>query len=145
VHNWAQKADLQPTDGASPDHVALDETVIQLNDQRYWLYAAVDPVTNEFLHMKLFSTRMTTLTKIFLQEFTEKHDVTDTVFLIDSAPWLKAALQDFTLRFQTSTYGNRNAVERIVKEINRRKQFSNHFTHAKAETAENWLQSFAFV
>lgn len=43
VHNWVQKADLQPLDGANPDHVTVDETVIQLNDERFWLYAAVDP------------------------------------------------------------------------------------------------------
>ena len=42
VHNWVQKAELQPIDDADPDHVAVDETVIQLNDERYWLYAAVD-------------------------------------------------------------------------------------------------------
>jgi len=35
VHNWVQKADLQPLDGADPDHVAVDETVIQLNDERF--------------------------------------------------------------------------------------------------------------
>ncbi len=35
VHNWVQKADLQPAGGADPDHVAVDETVIQLNDERY--------------------------------------------------------------------------------------------------------------
>ncbi len=28
IHDWVQKADLQPTDGRSPNHVALDETVI---------------------------------------------------------------------------------------------------------------------
>jgi len=31
VHNWVQKADLQPTDGADPDHVAVDETVLQIS------------------------------------------------------------------------------------------------------------------
>jgi len=43
VHNWVQKTGLQPHDGKDPNHLAIDETVIQLNDQRYWLYAAVDP------------------------------------------------------------------------------------------------------
>ena len=120
--------------------------MIQLNDQRYWLYAAVDPDTNEFLHMRLFPTRTTAPTKMFLQELTEKHDLTDTVFLVDSAPWLKAALHDLTLRFQTITHGNRNAVERVFKELKRRtKQFSNHFRHAETETVEKWLQTFAFV
>jgi transposase-like protein len=33
---------------ASPNHVALDETVIRINDQQYWLYAAVDPEMNNF-------------------------------------------------------------------------------------------------
>lgn len=41
---------------------------------------------------------------------------------------------------------NRNAIERVFKELKRRtKQFANHFKHAEAETAENWLQTFAFT
>jgi transposase-like protein len=35
VHNWIQKANLQPLNGANPDHVAVDETVIQLNGERF--------------------------------------------------------------------------------------------------------------
>ena len=68
VHNWVQKADLQPTTGADPDHVAVDETVIQLNDERFWLYAAVDPETNRLLHVKLSPTRNRAITDIFLTE-----------------------------------------------------------------------------
>ncbi len=56
VHNWVQKADLQPKGGADPDHVAVDETVIQLNDERFWLYAAVGSETNRLLHVKLSPT-----------------------------------------------------------------------------------------
>ncbi|PSQ46029.1 IS6 family transposase, partial [Halobacteriales archaeon SW_6_65_15] len=40
IHNWVQKAELQPQDGQSPDQVAVDETVIHLDDEQYWLYAA---------------------------------------------------------------------------------------------------------
>ena len=43
VRNWVYKADLQPADRRLPDHIAVDETAIQLNDEKYWLYAAVDP------------------------------------------------------------------------------------------------------
>jgi len=77
VHNWVQKAELQPADGKSPDHVAVDETVIKLTDERYWLFAAVDPATNEFLHVRLFPTRNAGLTGIFLAELGEKHDIDD--------------------------------------------------------------------
>ncbi len=31
VHDWVQKADLRPASDASPDHIALDETVIRVN------------------------------------------------------------------------------------------------------------------
>jgi transposase-like protein len=53
VHNGVDKADLQPTSGQNPDQIAVDETVIQLNDKQYWLYAAVDPEINKFLHTAL--------------------------------------------------------------------------------------------
>ena len=48
------KGRFTATNGAEPDHVTVDETVIQPNDERYWLYAAVDPDTNRLLHMELF-------------------------------------------------------------------------------------------
>lgn len=54
VHNWVQKADLQPFDGANPDHVAVDKGVIQLYDERYWLNAAVEPATNHLLDLRLY-------------------------------------------------------------------------------------------
>jgi transposase-like protein len=86
VHNLVQKAGLQPASDKSPNHVAVDETVIQLNNQSLWLYTAVNSDTNESLHMRVFPTRTIVLTKQFLQELTEKHDVADNLFLVDDAP-----------------------------------------------------------
>jgi transposase-like protein len=146
VHNWVQKAELQPTDGADPDHVAVDETVIQLNDERYWLYAAVDSKTNHLLHVKLSPTRNQAMTEMFLSELREKHLVDDALFLVDSAPWLQAALHRHGLDYRCKKHGNRNAVERVFRELKRRtNQFSNCFSHAEADTVENWLQAFAFA
>ncbi|MCD2201463.1 IS6 family transposase [Halobacterium sp. KA-4] len=146
VHNWVQEAGLQPNSDKNPNHVAIDETVIQLNGLGYWLYAAVDPETNEFLHVRLFQTRTIVLTKQFLAELREKHRVKNAVFLVDGAPWHKAALFELGLRFQHVTHGNRNAVERVFKELKRRtEQFANHFHHATADSAETWLQTFAFA
>jgi len=34
-HDWVQKADLQPEPGKSPIQIALDETVIRINDQQF--------------------------------------------------------------------------------------------------------------
>ena len=143
VHDWVQKADLQPASNANPDHIALDETVIRINGQRFWLYAAVDPETNKFLHIRLFTTTTTALTQQFLRELREKHDIENAVFLVDNAQHLAAALQRAGLRFQTVRNGNRNAVERVFREIKRRtSSSSNSFSHVDPETAETWLRSF---
>jgi putative transposase len=144
VHDWVQKADLQPVSGKSPNQIAVDETVIRINDQQFWLYAAANPETNEILHLRLFSTTTTALTEIFLKELRQKHDVETAVFLVDGAKHLQAALQRAGLRFQTERHGNRNAIERIFREVKRRtSSFSNCFSHVEPSTAEKWLQSFA--
>ena len=144
IHDWVQKADLQPESGKSPNQIALDETVIRINDQQFWLYAAADPETNELLHVRLFATTTTALTEMFLRELRQKHDVETSVFLVDGAQHLQTALQRAGLRFQMCRHGNRNAVERIFRELKRRtSSFSNCFSHVEPKTAENWLQSFA--
>jgi len=146
VHNWVHKADLQPESGRCPDHVAVDETVIRLNDEQYWLYAAVDPETNELPHTKLEPTTTKVLAHSFLTELSEKHDVSDAVFLVDGSHSLQDACQRHGLDFRYEKHGNRNAVERVFREIKRRTLcFSNCFSNAEAETADDWLRSFSFA
>jgi putative transposase len=143
INDWVQKAELQPTEGRNPNHVALDETVIRINDQQFWLYAAADLEINELLHLRLFATTTTALTEIFLRELRQKHNVESAVFLVDGAQHLQTALARASLRFQTDQNGNRNAIERIFRELKRRTSlFSNCFSHIQPETAENWLQGF---
>ncbi len=145
VHNGVQKIGLQPSIGNSPDHVTIDETMIELTDQRYWRYAAVDPETNEFRHARPFPTRSTAVTSIVLSEPTEKYDVSDTVFLVDSAPWLQVAHHRHELRFRYERHGNRNAVKRVFQGIKLRTYlFGNCFRNADSKTAETWLQNFSY-
>ena len=144
VHDWVQKAGLQPKDSQNPNQIALDETVIRIDDEQYWLDAAVDPATNHLLHVRLFSTYTTSLTQIFLQELREKHDVEGSLFLVDGATHLQTALDRAGLRFQCERHGNRNSAERVFREIKRRtSSFSNCFSHVQPATAETWLQAFA--
>ena len=146
VHNWVHKADLQPESGKKPDHVAVDDTVIQLNDEQYWLYAAVDPETNELLHTSLEPTTNTVLAQTFLAKIDEKHDVSEAVFLIDGAQSLQAACHRGGYDFRYEKHGNRNAVERVFREIKRRTIcFSNCFSNASAETADDWIRSLSFA
>jgi len=146
VHNWVHKADLQPKDGQTPDHVAVDETVIRLNDEQYWLYAAVDPETNQLLHTKLEPTTNKVIAHAFFAELREKHDVDDAVFLIDGSHSLKDACSRHGLDFRYERHGNRNSVERIFREVKRRtSSFSNCFSNATQDTADDWLRSFSFA
>ena len=146
VHNWVHKADLQPEDGQSPDHVAVDETVIRLNDEQYWLYAAVDPETNKLLYTKLEPTTNKVIAHAFFAELSEKHDVDNAVFLIDGSHSLKDACSRHGFDFRYERYGNRNSAERVFREVKRRtSSFSNCFSNAEAETADDWLRSFAFA
>jgi putative transposase len=146
VHNWVHKADLQPKDGRSPDHIAVDETVIRLNDERYWLYAAVDPDTNELLHTTLKPTRTNVIARTFFAELREKHAVEEAVFLVDGSHSLQNACHRHGFDFSYEQHGNRNSVERVFREVKRRtSSFSNCFSNARAETADEWLRSFAFA
>ncbi len=146
VHNWVHKADLQPEPDRNPDHVAVDETVIRLNNEQYWLYAAVYPKTNELLHSRLEPTTNSMIAQAFFAELREKHDVDDAVFLIDGSHSLKDACRRHGLDFRYEKHGNRNSVERVFREVKRRTaSFSNCFSNAKAETADDWLRSFSFA
>jgi putative transposase len=146
VHNWVHKADLQPEPNQNPDHVAVDETVIRLNGEQYWLYAAVDPETNELLHTRLEPTTNSVIAHTFFVELREKHDVDDVMFLIDGSHSLKDACRRHGLDFRYEKHGNRNSIERVFREIKRRTtSFSNCFSNAKAETADEWIRSFSFA
>jgi transposase-like protein len=146
VHNWVHKADLQPTNGQNPNYVAVDETVIRLNDEQYWLYAAVDPETNELLRTQLEPTTNSVLVQQFLAELREKHDVDDALFLIDGSHSLKDGCSRHGLDLRVERHGDRNSVERVFQEGKRRtSSFSNCFSNANPETADEWLRRFAFA
>ena len=99
IHNWIQKADRYPPDSASPNRVAVDETAIQIDLDRLWLYAAVNPRINEFLRTDVFPVQNQQFTLVFLSETAEKHHVEDTLFLVDAGGHLTAALSRTSLRF----------------------------------------------
>ena len=72
VHNWVQKADLEPRGGRDPEKIALDETIVKVNDGRYWLVAVVEPDTNVILHVRLYPFRDTPLIRCFCVNFEKK-------------------------------------------------------------------------
>jgi transposase-like protein len=70
IHNWVHKAELQPASTVSANQLAVDEKMIRLHGQQFWLYAAVDPVTNEIVAVSLFPTTNKVTTRWFLDDLT---------------------------------------------------------------------------
>ena len=144
IHNWVQKADLQPPSETVPNQIAVDVTGIRVNGRQCWLYAAVDPATNEFLHVRLLQALTTQFSLLFFRELREKQPVEHATFLVDGAQHLHTALTRLGLRFQYVRHGNRNSAERVFREVKRRTpSFSNTFRNATLNSAESWLQAFA--
>lgn len=140
VQKWVQKADLEPRGGRNPVKIALDETVVKIDGEQYWFFAAVEPETNIFLHVGLYPTRTTMATKLLLEELAEKHDINQSEFFVDGAPWLQAGFFELGMHLRHETHGERNPVERAFKEIKRiTEQIFNNFPNADPETVESWL------
>ena len=75
IHNWVHKANLQPISTVSEDQLAVDEKMICLHGQKFWLYGAVDPQTNEILHVSLYPTVNKQMTRWFLTELHRRYQL----------------------------------------------------------------------
>jgi putative transposase len=113
IHNWVHKADLQPISTVSEDQLAVDEKMIRLHGQKFWLYGAVDPQTNKVLHVRLYPTANKQTTRWFLNELHQRYQLNNVEFLVDDADYLGPVLAEDGYRFQILRHGNRNAIERV--------------------------------
>ena len=113
IHGWVHKAELQPMSTVTADQLAVDEKMIRLHGQEFWLYGAVDPHTNEILHVRLFPTANKQTTRWFLAGLHRRYQLNDVVFLVNDADYLAPVLAEDGYRFQVLTHGNRNAIERV--------------------------------
>ena len=101
---------------------------------------------NELLHTALELTTNKGTAHVFFAELREKHDIDDAVFLIDGSHSLKDACRRHSLDFRYERHGNQNSVGRVFREIKRRTTSSSDcFSNAEADTADDWLRSFAFA
>jgi transposase-like protein len=81
VHRIADSVPDPPS--AQPTRVAVDETAVKINGEWSWLYAAIDIETKLILDVQLFGQHGTDPAAAFLHRLREKHDLSETVFLVD--------------------------------------------------------------
>jgi transposase-like protein len=63
IQNWVDKAELQPSSTVRTAQFAVDENVIRINGNAYWLHGAVDPETHNILQCRLFPATTTQTTQ----------------------------------------------------------------------------------
>jgi transposase-like protein len=144
VHNWVHAADLTPASTVTALQLAVDEKTIRINGRDYWLYAAVDPVTNEFLHVRLFPTTTNKTTRWSLADLHRRYQLDGVEFLVDDADSLVEVVRADGYDFQVMRHRPRNTIERVFREIqSRTSSFANSFSHVAPATAESWLEAFA--
>lgn len=82
--------------------MVVDETMIRVYYQRYWLLKAVDPAS-ELATPTLFPTRAIGQPELFFARTPETHSVGVIVFLVDSAPDLNATLSGPRFHFEIAS------------------------------------------
>nr|WP_232423923.1 IS6 family transposase [Haladaptatus paucihalophilus] len=99
---------------ASPTRVAVDETAVKFNGSQSWAYAAIDTETKLLLDVKVFDRHGTDQAAAFLSGMAEKHNLSNSVFLVDG-------------------YGYRTALFRIG--------LSGHLDYTERNLIEKWFHT----
>ncbi len=73
--------------------VVVDETAVKINGEWFWVYAAIDTETKLLLAIAVFDQHNTNSAAEFLSALAEKHDLSDTVSLVDGYGYRTALFQ----------------------------------------------------
>ncbi|MDL0133711.1 IS6 family transposase [Halobacterium salinarum] len=139
VHRLADSVPDPPT--AKPSRVAVDETAVKINGEWSWLYAAIDLDTKLILDVALFGRHGTDPAAAFLSRLAEKHDLSDTTFLVDQFGY-RTALARLGLNGRVD-YTDRNLIEKWFHTLKMRlDRFHNSWVGSR-QSVRQWLALFA--
>jgi putative transposase len=144
VWNWTHKLAEQQEDPptAEPSRVAVDEKQIEVDGEKKWLFAAIDIDSKLLLEIDVYSRRGTDPAAAFLHRLTEKHDVADTEFLVDSGGYLTALFRH-ELSGQLN-YEERNHIEKWFQTVTMRIDRFHTFWRGSQSSAKRWLRRFRY-
>ncbi|WP_226042872.1 IS6 family transposase [Natrinema sp. DC36] len=139
VHRLADSVPDPPI--ASPSRVAIDETAVKINGDWSWVYTAIDLDSRLILDIAIFGRRGTDRSAAFLPRLIKKHDLSETVFLVDGYGHL-TAISRLGWKYQLD-YCNLNLIEKWVHTFKIRvDRFYNSWIGSQASVRE-WLDQFA--
>lgn len=138
VHRIANNVADPPA--ASPRRVAVDETAIKVNGEWLWLYAAIDLDSKLLLHVTVSERRGVDPAVSFLTELTQKHDCSDTVFLVDDFGY-RTALSRLQVNGRLD-YTDRNQIEKWFQTLKMRIDRFHASWVGSLQSVREWLVQF---
>jgi transposase-like protein len=125
--------------------VAVDETVLKVNGQICYLWAAIDVDTNEILALHTSRGRGLPNAIKFLKMVLRSCDGKPIV-VVDRGPWYRWALERLGITYFHKTFGNRNRIERWFRELkDRTKRFYNNVNSKNLKSIEDIAMAVAIV
>jgi putative transposase len=106
VHKWIKKFEEKlpiSTEKKRRNLIAVDETVVKANEEKYYVYAAIDVERNELILMRVYPSGNYLTTKLFISEVL-KYCENKPKFIIDKAPWFVKALESLGLKYEHETF-----------------------------------------
>jgi transposase-like protein len=123
--------------------VAVDETVLKVNGQTCYLWAAIDVDTNEVLAVYASRGRGIPSTVKFLRKVLDSCEGKP-VIVVDRGPWYRWALERLGIIYFHETFGERSRIERWFREMkNRTKRFHNNINAKKLKSLEELATAIA--
>ncbi|QLH79816.1 IS6 family transposase [Halosimplex rubrum] len=141
VWNWKETLAGTQNDPptAEPSRVAVDEKQIEVDDEK-WLYAAIDTDSKLLLEVDAYSRRGTGPEAAFLHRLTEKHNVSETEFLVEAGGYL-APLARHELSGHLD-YSDRNHIEKWFQTVAMQIDRFHYFWQGSQSSAKRWLRRF---
>ena len=145
IHNWCHSFAEYHKQAftAEPDRIAVDEKQVQLaEEQKMWLYVAIDVDSKVVLHARLSAHRGRDPAETFLRELKEKHCAEDAEFLVDGMGYLTAlARVDLSGHLD---YSDRNIVEKLFQTYTMRIGRFHETWNGSQPSAERWLTAYSY-
>lgn len=146
VQEYSSLADRFRVGKHSVKRIFVDETLIKIEGQNYWLWTAYEPNLNTCLMMHLSRERTIFVCYHFFKKLRNRYGRKP--IFTDGAHWYSKACR--WLRLQHHVYGTKlkNLMERFIQQIKDRTEcFDDHFPCRRKENCDrlhvwNWLKLF---
>jgi len=125
-----------------PSRVKVNETQIKIYSERKWLYAANATESKLLLEVNVHGRRGICSAAAILDRLTEKHDLSESEFLVNEGGDL-IALARYELSGHLD-YNNRNHIETQFQRVTMRIDRFHLYWRGSQSSARRWLRRFRY-